>query len=63
MLWETGEGYIPPEDSLIWCDEDTAKLLRSAGAAKVVVGRRAKPDERRKSLDAMIECDVVLCGW
>lgn len=48
---------------MIWCDEDTAKLLRSAGAANVVEGRRAMPDERRKSLEAIVD-DVVMfpCG-
>lgn len=45
---------LPPDDSLIWRDEDTAKLRRRAGEA---VGRRARAG-RRKSLDAIVDVCV-----
>lgn len=44
---------LPPEDSLIRRDEDTAKLRCREGVATAAVGRIATAD-RRKSLDAMV---------
>lgn len=50
---------LPPDDSLICRDEDTAKLRRRAGeaAAAALVGRRARAG-RRKSLDAILRMCV-----
>lgn len=56
VAWE----HIPPDDSLIWRAEDTAKLLRSAGETEAVVGRSAKAD-RRKSLEAIMREGMWWC--
>lgn len=53
-MWE----HIPPEDSLIWRIADTAKLLCTAGVAKVTAHRAAV--ERARSLEAMMAVVVVI---